>query len=59
MTRRWTYQVIEIKPGWTGRFKPEVVQNELNRLGLQGWELVSFATPKPMGPAIAVLRKEM
>lgn len=59
MTRRWTYQVIEIKPNWLGSLKPQVVQDELNRLGTQGWELVSVTVGTPMGPAIAVLKKEL
>jgi len=36
---RWTYQVVEVKPGFMGVQKP--VQERLNQLGLQGWELVS------------------
>jgi hypothetical protein len=59
MTRRWTYQVIEIKPAWTGRIKPQAIQDELNRLGLQGWELASTTIGTPMGPALAALKKEL
>lgn len=59
MTHRWSYQVIEIKPGLLGRFKPQVIQDELNRLGLQGWELVSLVVSSPMAPAIVVLKKAM
>jgi hypothetical protein len=37
---RFSYQVVDIKAGMWG-LKPQKVQDELNRLGLQGWELVS------------------
>jgi hypothetical protein len=37
---RWTYQVIDIKPKFLG-LRSADIQAELNRLGLQGWELVS------------------
>ena len=39
---RWTYQVVEIAPSFLlSRVKGERIQEELNRLGAQGWELVS------------------
>ena len=37
---RWAYQVIDIKPKFLG-IRTADVQAELNRLGLQGWELVA------------------
>lgn len=40
MSTRWTYKVVEIKPGLTG-LKRNVVEEQLNQLGLQGWQLVS------------------
>ena len=58
MTKRWTYQVIEIKSGLMGGFKPEVIQDELNRQGLLGWELVNLTFPAPLTPALAVFKKE-
>lgn len=41
MSRRWTYNVVDIKPGFMG-VKPEAVQQALNQLGAQGWELVTI-----------------
>ena len=38
--RRWTYKVVDIK-GTFNTPKADVVQDALNQLGLQGWELVS------------------
>ncbi len=37
---RFTYQVVEIKSGLFG-VKPQAVQDELNKLGAHGWELVT------------------
>ena len=54
----WDYRVVEIKPNLVGSLKPQVVQDELTKLGRQGWELVAFTQP-PMSAAIAVLKKEM
>ena len=41
MSTRWNYHVAEIKMQLFGRSVTERVQEELNRLGQQGWELVS------------------
>ena len=40
MSRKWTYKVVELKAPFLV-LKTEVVQDTLNQLGLQGWELVS------------------
>ena len=42
---RWTYQVVEITPSFL-RFggKAERIQEELNRLGALGWELVAVTS---------------
>lgn len=42
MSTRWNYHVAEIKlQMFGGRSMTERVQEELTRLGQQGWELVS------------------
>ena len=41
MSMRWNYHVAEIKMQLFGRSMTERVQDELTRLGQQGWELVS------------------
>ena len=43
---RWTYQVVEVKPGFLG-FKRGAVQERLNQLGALGWELVAVLQPHP------------
>lgn len=41
MSTRWNYQVVEIKVQLFGKSLTERTQEELARLGQQGWELVS------------------
>lgn len=57
MSKRWTYQTIEIKPGLMGGFKVDEVQAELNRQGQLGWELVNTVFA-PLNPMILVFKKE-
>ncbi len=58
MSSRWSYQVIQLKPGTWGGFKTDAMQAELNRLGAQGWELVSIAMPAAFSPAMMVFKRE-
>lgn len=47
MSTRWTYLVVEAKTGLMGGFKTEALQDELNKLGKQGWELVNVVHAYP------------
>jgi hypothetical protein len=38
--QRWSHQIVEVKPQFLGTNK-ESIQVELDRMGNQGWELVS------------------
>jgi len=58
MSKRWSYQTIEIKPGLMGGFKVDDMQAELSRQGQLGWELVNIVFPAPLVPAILVFKKE-
>ena len=40
MNTKWTYKIVEVKPSFTG-LKRESIEEQLNLLGSQGWELVS------------------
>ena len=42
-SERFTYQVVDLKATLWG-LKAQRIQDELNRLGQQGWELVSTQT---------------
>lgn len=39
-TQRWNHQIIEVKPRFLGTNR-DWIQVELDRMGNQGWELVS------------------
>jgi hypothetical protein len=58
MKSKWIYHVVEIKPSFTGRVKPEHIQEELNRQGAQGWELVNIAFSAATRPCVAAFKKE-
>lgn len=59
MNQRWTYQVIELKPTFTGRITADTVQAELNRQGALGWELVQVVhSGHALQPARLVFKRE-
>ncbi|AEI51213.1 DUF4177 domain-containing protein [Runella slithyformis] len=40
---KYEYKVIEVKPGgfWGTKIEPEMIEQSLNQLALEGWELVN------------------
>ncbi|MBA0225900.1 DUF4177 domain-containing protein [Stenotrophomonas maltophilia] len=58
MSKRWSYQRIEVKTSMMGLLKAEDIQSELSRQGQLGWELVNIIIPAPMRPAMLVFKKE-
>jgi len=58
VSKRWSYQTIEVKTSMMGVLKPEDIQAELSRQGQLGWELVNIIIPAPMRPAMLVFMKE-
>ena len=59
MSKKWNYLVIELKAGLMGGFKLETLQEELDRQGRSGWELVNVvhATPTVSSPTL-IFKKE-
>lgn len=59
MNKKWNYLVIELKTGLMGGFKLETLQEELDRQGRSGWELVNVvhATPTVSSPTL-IFKKE-
>lgn len=56
MSTRWSYKVIELKPKLFAGSLAQRSQQELDKLGAQGWELVS-APQTPMGGLWLFLKK--
>jgi hypothetical protein len=60
MSKRWTYQVVEIKPSFMGRVNVESINAELNRQGASGWELVQVLhNGHGLHPAKLIFKKEL
>ncbi|WP_083487690.1 DUF4177 domain-containing protein [Pseudoxanthomonas dokdonensis] len=57
MSKRWEYQVIEVKPGMLGGFRADAIQEELTRHGKLGWELVNLVS-HPMQMSLLVFKRE-
>lgn len=55
---RWSYQVVELATGMLGGVKQAAAQEQLAKLGLQGWELVSVVHQGTGYPILAFLKKE-
>jgi hypothetical protein len=55
---RWNYQVVEVKASFLGATR-DAVQERLNQLGLQGWELVSAVQSQRFAPVQLYLKKAM
>lgn len=60
MSKRWNYLTVEIKRKsiLVGGWEPRDVQDELNRQGQLGWELVNIVVASPGAPAMAVFKRE-
>ena len=46
MKKKWEYKTVEIKPNYKGSWSPEIetdiIDNTINRMGINGWELISI-----------------
>ena len=54
----WSYQTLEIKPGFMGNFAIDHLNDVLTAEGLKGWELVSTLNVGPMRPIILFMKKK-
>lgn len=59
MSKQWKYLVIQPKTTLMGSFKHEVLQEELDKQGRLGWELVNVvhAMPTVSSPTL-IFKKE-
>ena len=58
MSRRWSYKVVELKYKMFGEQMTERAQQELDKLGQQGWELVSTLQTSVADSLRLFLKKE-
>lgn len=58
MSDRWSYKVLELKPKIFGGWASVRLEDDLNRLGKLGWELVSMTQSHFLEPVRCVLKKE-
>ncbi|WP_133501950.1 DUF4177 domain-containing protein [Cognatilysobacter terrigena] len=57
MSGRWSYKVVELEIKLFGGSLTQRVQDELDRLGLEGWELVSAVQAAPVDSLRLILKK--
>jgi hypothetical protein len=55
---RWSYQVVEVKASFLGATR-DAVQERLQQLGMQGWELVSAIQAQRFAPVQLFLKKPL
>ncbi|GAB6197388.1 DUF4177 domain-containing protein [Lysobacter xanthus] len=58
MSTRWNYKVVELSFKMFGGKFVERVQAELDKLGAQGWELVSVVQASPADATRLYFKKE-
>ncbi len=58
MSKQWKYLVVELETGLMGGFKPEVLQEELDKQGRSGWELVNVVHARPTVSSPTLLFKK-
>ena len=58
MSKRWQYVTVEVKPTWRG-LDATKIQEQLNRHGQLGWELVNAIYPGTMHPVMLFFKKEI
>ncbi|NYZ61275.1 DUF4177 domain-containing protein [Luteimonas deserti] len=57
MTTRWHYKVETVKLGPMGGLKSELMEERLQALGQQGWELVNAVHATHWGPTLLFLKR--
>lgn len=57
MNARWQYKVVEVSPAFFGK-SGEKLQDELNKLGMQGWELVEVIQAQALDTYRMFMKKE-
>ena len=55
----WKYKVLEIKPKFLASGREKHIEDELNKLGSKGWELVSVQQHTVGSQTVAFFRKRL
>ena len=58
MSGRWQYKVVEVEIKLFSGKLTERVQEELDRLGVQGWELVNTVQTSPADSFRMIFKRE-
>jgi len=61
MSKRWSYLTVEVKPTLMGLVSADQIQDELNRHGQLGWELVNaigLVSAPPFTTSVLIFKKE-
>lgn len=57
MSARWQYKVEQVKVTAWGTLRLELVEERLQKLGQQGWELVNAVHAGQWGPTVLFLKR--
>ncbi len=57
--QRWSYQVVDIRPGFFFGSNREQMQEKLNQMGAQGWELVTVLHTRPFEPTRLYFKRSL
>jgi len=57
MSTQWKYLVVQIKTSLLGSYRSEQLQEELDRRGREGWELVNIIHAMPSLPSPTLVFK--
>ena len=57
MKKRFEYKSVEIKPNsiWKATIKPEEIDAVINKLGSEGWELITLVPYSSTGTTVGFL----
>jgi len=58
MSKQWKYLVVEARTGIWGSFKADALQEELDKQGRLGWELVNVVHATPTVPSPTLIFKK-
>ena len=58
MNHRWSHKVVEVPYRMFAGKLTDRIQQEMDKMSAQGWELVSMTPTMPLNHLLAVLKRE-